>query len=94
MSFEYEKLSDDHFQMVAQSLLTAELPGVQCLPVNMPDGGRDALQRDPQSRLSNIFQVKMARKPQEIADISDWVIKVVVNELPKIERLVERGITD
>ena len=42
MIYNYETLGDDRFQQFAQSLLTLVFPNVQCLPVNQPDGGRDA----------------------------------------------------
>ena len=44
-SYQYEQLNGESFQQLSQSLLVKEFPGIQCLPVGQPDGGRDAIAR-------------------------------------------------
>lgn len=61
MSYIYESLLDEHFQMLCQALLVKEYRGVQCLPVGMPDGGRDGMAPDASVPGGTIvFEVKAA----------------------------------
>lgn len=90
MDYNYETLLEQRFQMLCQSLLIKEYPGLQCMPIAMPDGGIDALQVFP-GREPIIFQVKYARNPTKIDDIFKWLTKAVDGEMPKIQKLAERG---
>ncbi len=90
MDYNYESLLDQRFQMLCQSLLVREYPGLQCLPVDMPDGGRDAFVRNHSSRSQIIFQVKYSRNPAKVADAADWVINAIKGEEEKIKKLVDR----
>ncbi|MFE3853619.1 NACHT domain-containing protein [Streptomyces griseorubiginosus] len=91
MDYQYESLLDERFQMLCQSLLVREYPGVQCFPVGMPDGGRDATAPDSDGRI--VFQVKYARNPASIADPLKWITKAIDGEVDKVKKLVERGAT-
>lgn len=91
MDYHYESLLDERFQMLCQSLLTREYPGVQCYPVGMPDGGRDATAPEPGGRI--VFQVKYARNPSGIKDPLKWIIAAIDGEVEKVRRLAERGAT-
>lgn len=91
MSYDYEALLDEHFQMLCQSLLVLEYPQTQCFPVGMPDGGRDALSSDGSDVV--VFQVKYARDFRSIADPVKWIESAVIGEKAKVERLKDRGAT-
>lgn len=79
--------------MLCQAILTREYPGVQCYPVAMPDGGRDAAAGSHASRDLIVFQIKYARDPAKITDVAKWVTDAIEGELPKINRLSERGVS-
>jgi hypothetical protein len=91
LSNDYESLDDERFQMLCQSLLAIEYPNVQCMPVGMPDGGRDAVIFGKQGRGSVVFQVKYAKNPTAVEDKAEWVISAVKKELSKLSRLREGG---
>ncbi|GAB2931402.1 hypothetical protein GCM10027047_29750 [Rhodococcus aerolatus] len=91
MAYDYEQLLDEQFQMVCQALLVSEFPGVQCLPVGMPDGGRDGFRTDPETNDRTIYQVKFSRDYRKLDDPVKWVIEAVQGEMKKIKRLIERG---
>jgi len=91
MDYNYESLLDQRFQILCQDLLIREHPGVQCLPIAMPDGGRDAFARSGAGKDVLVYQVKYARNPQSQKDPADWVIAAIQGELEKIERLIDRG---
>lgn len=78
--------------MLCQSLLVSEYPGVQCFPVGMADGGRDATARSG-SHADMVFQVKFTSKPSSIKDPVKWITDSIDGELEKIRRLQERGVT-
>ncbi|CRK56766.1 probable large ATP-binding protein [Alloactinosynnema sp. L-07] len=86
VTYNYEALLDEHFQHLVQTLLLAEFPGLQCLPVGMPDGGRDAFTRG-----GIVAQVKFARNPSKIDDPFGWFKKAIAGEKAKLENLVQRG---
>ncbi|MFE2111763.1 NACHT domain-containing protein [Streptomyces microflavus] len=92
MDYNYESLLDQRFQMLCQSLLSAEYQNIQCFPIGMADGGRDATSRTS-GRLETVFQVKFTRNPGAIKDKSKWIIDALEGEKEKIEKLVERGAT-
>lgn len=99
MKHDFEQLGDRRFQEFAQALLVSEYPDLACLPVGMPDGGRDAISRPPHGNRKDgrdllIFQVKYCTNPAHLDDPEAWTLAVIEKELPKIEKLVERGATD
>ncbi|AYG82799.1 hypothetical protein DWB77_04986 [Streptomyces hundungensis] len=89
MDYNYESLLDERFQMLCQALLLLEYPGVQCYPVGMPDGGRDATAPDAGGRV--VFQVKYARNPHGIKNPLKWVIDAIDGEVHKVKKLASRG---
>ncbi|GAA4978182.1 NACHT domain-containing protein [Actinopolymorpha pittospori] len=91
-TYRYEQLHEGKFQMLCQALLVREFPGVQCFPINMPDGGRDALLPAGPNREGIVFQVKLARTPEKIRDYAEWVIDAVKGELEKVNKLALRGV--
>ncbi|MFG2356186.1 NACHT domain-containing protein [Streptomyces sp. NPDC048521] len=98
-TYPYEELDGRRFQRLAQSLITAERPRTQCLPIAGPDGGRDAagLDFDLDGKLSDavIYQVKYREQnPVGIPsnnDLYDWVIKHLGAENKKLSKLKDRG---
>jgi len=86
----FEQLNDQRFQQFCQALLVEAFPGMQCLPVAQPDGGRDGLQRIKRGE-SIVFQVKFARNPANLDNPEKWAREVIAGELPKIKRLAARG---
>ncbi|MFE3742068.1 NACHT domain-containing protein [Streptomyces sp. NPDC059134] len=93
--YDYESMGAEAFQQLCQALLAASYPEVQCFPVGMPDGGRDA--SVPQERVADaaIYQVKFRRPtPNKLTtpdDVVEWVTKALSGELAKIRKLAERG---
>jgi hypothetical protein len=90
-TYDYERLGPELFQELCQALLVREYKNVQCLPVGMPDGGRDALTTDDSVRGKIIFQVKLNRIPKNTSDIVKWVTDTIDGEAEKVEVLVDRG---
>jgi hypothetical protein len=93
MDHALENLGPERFQHFCQALLVKEFPGVVCLPVGQPDGGRDALRQashadDPSL---TVYQVKYSRNPPSGADARKWVLDAVDGEVDKVKRLIERG---
>jgi hypothetical protein len=93
MDYPLENLGPERFQQLCQALLTKEYPGVSCLPVAQPDGGRDALRfrSEKADREFVVFQVKFSRSAREGDDARKWVLKIADDEKPKVERLIDRG---
>ncbi|MET9852731.1 hypothetical protein ABZY57_07265 [Streptomyces sp. NPDC006450] len=93
--YDYESLGADEFQELCQAILVAYYPDVQCFPVGMPDGGRDA--SDPRLRVadSTVYQVKFRKPtPNKLAtpdQIVAWITKALTGELPKVQELASRG---
>ncbi|MFD0278237.1 NACHT domain-containing protein [Kitasatospora sp. NPDC127111] len=92
MDYNYESLLNQRFQMLCQSLLVIDYPGVQCFPVGMADGGRDATARTS-GHADIVFQVKFTAKPSSIKNPVKWITDSIEGELEKIKRLQERGVT-
>ncbi|HKF82897.1 MAG TPA: hypothetical protein VKB23_08065 [Solirubrobacterales bacterium] len=93
----FESLGDEQFQRFCQSLLTYEFPDLQALEVGQPDGGRDAVDRlrtikEP-GKPFYVFQVKFVRTTKALKEPEKWAESVLKEEIPKVERLVERGAT-
>lgn len=91
MDYQLEQLGPDRFQDLVQALLAKELQGVQCFPVGMADGGRDATSRSADAPGFAVFQVKFAKGSNAINDPHSWVLKALKNEAPKLRRLIDRG---
>jgi len=95
MQHDYEQLGDRRFQQFCQALLVAEYPGLSCLPVGMPDGGRDGLLEfapDGGERSRTlILQVKFVERPAFLKDPTSWVEDILEAEREKVDDLVTRG---
>lgn len=89
----YEQLDDETFQQLCQALLVKLHPGLQCLPVGQPDGGRDAFLwlHDGDRRDLLVYQVKFVRKPETIKDPHKWIASVLKGEAPKIADLLKES---
>lgn len=93
--YPFENLGDERFQQLCQALLVRERANVQCFPVGQSDGGRDAV-----SYLSGgkrpfvVYQVKFSNGGLREKDPREWLRKVLVKEVPKIERLAGLGATE
>lgn len=96
MTYQYENLGDERFQQLAQAILTAVFPNVQCLPIGQPDGGRDAffhvIPRKRKGRLI-IFQVKYSRNPQSKGE-RGAIQDLIKSEKDKVVELIKRGATE
>lgn len=86
MTYQYENCDPEGFQKLCQALLLPEFPGLHCFPVGQPDGGRDAVAPED---IKTIIQVKFKRRDEETN--AKWLIDALIQEKPKIERLVRRG---
>ncbi|WP_146044323.1 NACHT domain-containing NTPase [Amycolatopsis sp. BJA-103] len=93
VTYGYELLLDEHFQHLVQALLVKEYPGLQCLPVGMPDGGRDGFTLAHNNTSGVVLQVKFSRNPSKIEDPFKWVIDTIANEVPKLKQLEARGMS-
>ena len=92
--YQFEQQGDDRFQQLVQAMLVDEFRNVQCLPVNQPDGGRDAIQYleyRGESGAFVAFQVKYVRNPDRIVDPHKWLVGILEQELPKIGTLILQG---
>ncbi|MFJ4551513.1 NACHT domain-containing protein [Streptomyces sp. NPDC088817] len=93
--YDYESLGADVFQQLCQAVLVAANPDVQCFPVGMPDGGRDA--SAPHGNISDaiIYQVKFRQPtPNRLAtpdEILKWITKALKGEVKKVQHLASRG---
>jgi hypothetical protein len=93
MKHDYEQLGDRRFQEFCQALLVAEFPNLACLPVGMPDGGRDAAsyRRVSDGSASLVFQVKYVERPGFLDDATTWAESVIAGETEKVKVLASRG---
>lgn len=86
--FRYGELGDEQFQQLIQATLVAERgAGVQCLPLNQADGGRDIADGN-----GLIFQVKFSDRP--VASPATWLRRTLVEESKHFKWLVSKGMTD
>ncbi|MFE5193423.1 NACHT domain-containing protein [Streptomyces sp. NPDC056601] len=94
-SYDYEALGADSFQQLCQALLTRTHRNVQCFPVGMPDGGRDASVPSTEVADCLVYQVKFRKPtPNKLTtadDIVDWLIGHIKGELSKAANLAEKG---
>jgi hypothetical protein len=93
MDYLYENLGDERFQEFCTVMIAKEFPNLQAFPVGQPDGGRDALSfiKDSLEKDFIVFQVKFVRNPRSIHEPHKWLIKILKDEIPKIEHLIPRG---
>ena len=95
MSYYYEALNHISFQEFAQSLIVSVHPETICLPVQQPDGGRDALFYHTALERNNfvVFQVKFSTKPNETSE-REAIDKLIKSEESKVASLIQKGATD
>ncbi|MFI9417924.1 NACHT domain-containing protein [Streptomyces werraensis] len=93
--YDYESLGADEFQQLCQALLVKNFPNVQCFPVGMPDGGRDATSAEARIADAIVYQVKFRKPtPNKLAtpdEICEWLEDHLEGEIPKVEALRQRG---
>ncbi len=94
MDYNYEALSDQRFQKLAQALIVAQYQNTQCLPVGQPDGGRDALLFIDEVSHDNFvaFQVKFSLDPKTKTE-RDVIEALIKSEEEKVKKLIQRGAT-
>ena len=95
MSYFFEKINDSRFQQLCQALLVKTFPKTQCLPVDQPDGGRDAFLRKYNKKTKGFiaFQVKWVKDPST-KEARDFISQVIKKERQKVKNLIERGATE
>lgn len=93
MDHPLENLGPERFQQLCQALFVKEYPGVVCLPVGQPDGGRDALQHafDKQEQRFTVIQVKFSKHQLLERDKREWVLASATNEIDKVNALKAKG---
>jgi hypothetical protein len=93
LDYPLENLGPERFQFLCQALVAKEFPRVQCFPIGQPDGGRDAISMyvDDQGEKFMVFQVKFARNPLSETDSHKWLVAIMQEELPKVNKLVAQG---
>ena len=93
MDHQLENLGPERFQQLCQALLIKEFPGINCLPIGQPDGGRDAVRYGPKTTDTafTVYQVKFSRNPAEGDDARQWVRRITDEEVEKVSRLIARG---
>lgn len=92
MTYRYDLLGDEDFQRLAQSLIAADYPRAQLLPVGMPDGGRDAfVRRWDENKPDTVFQIKYSKTPSTKSE-RDAVLECIETESKKITNLMAKGL--
>ncbi len=94
MDYHYETLNHQRFQKLSQSLIVAQFPNTQCLPVEQPDGGRDAFSFYTELNQNGliVFQVKFSKNPSRKTG-REFIKDVIKSEKAKVEKLIQRGAT-
>ena len=94
MDYHYEALDHQGFQKLCQALLLSVRPDTQCLPVEQPDGGRDAYAINVGSDQTEfvVFQIKFSLAPDTKSE-RDTIQEVIRSEQTKVEDLINRGAT-
>ncbi len=94
MDYHYETLNHQRFQKFCQAVIVAEFPKAQCLPVDQPDGGRDAFFFDTvfNRKLFTVFQVKFSKNPFS-KKARETIKDAIQSEKEKVEKLIQRGAT-
>lgn len=93
MDYQFENLGDERFQEFCSCLISKEFPNMQAFPVGQPDGGRDSIVYNMNSTKKDfiVFQVKFVRNPSEEKDIHKWLLKIIQEEVDKINKLIPKG---
>lgn len=93
MDHNLDNLDPERFQQLIQALLTKEYPGVVCLPVAQPDGGRDAFRYFSEGNQphSVVYQIKFSRNPLSGREAREWVLENIDNEIEKVKTLRQKG---
>lgn len=91
--YPFSNLTPERFQEFCQALILKEYPHLQCFPVGMPDGGRDAVSRVDNRSASEfvVFQVKFVRDDEKELDLCSWLKQTLDKEKEKITKLIARG---
>ncbi|MFF9750344.1 NACHT domain-containing protein [Streptomyces albidoflavus] len=93
--YDYESLGADAFQQLCQTLLTRTHRDVQCFPVGMPDGGRDASVPLGGKPDGIVYQVKYRKPtPNRLTtpdDIYEWLTGHIQGEISKVAKLRDKG---
>jgi hypothetical protein len=93
MDYPLENLTPEKFQQLCQALVGRDNTGLRAFPVAQPDGGRDALVYPPGGNGKSfvIFQVKFVREPERTVDPHKWLLRILEEELPKIQAQIPKG---
>ena len=89
-TYQYEALGSERFQKFAQTLIVAQHPSTQCLPVAQPDGGRDAFYLQDTRPGFVVFQVKFSENPSA-KDERQVILDCIGTEGDKVAELVKAG---
>lgn len=94
MSYHFEQLGPERFQQLVQALILIENPGLQCLPVAQPDGGRDGFHLPLFGNANGliVYQVKYVRNPLTIDDPHKWLVDQLTQEAPKVGAMLPKSI--
>lgn len=91
MDYLFENLLDERFQEFCSVLINKKYENVQTFPVGQPDGGRDSISYINQNKEFIIFQVKYVRNPKNVKDPHKWLLDIMKEEIPKINKLIPSG---
>lgn len=91
MDYLFENLLDERFQEFCNVLVNKKNQNVQSFPVGQPDGGRDAISYINDNKDFIVYQVKYVRNPKTIIDPHKWLLKIIKDEISKIDNLIPKG---
>ena len=93
MDYLFENLGDERFQEFCSCLISKEFPNIQAFPVGQPDGGRDSIVFQMNSKVKEfiVFQVKFVRNPNEDRNVHKWLTSTIEGEVEKINKLIPKG---
>ena len=94
MRYNYEALNYLSFQKFVQALIVKVHRETICLPVQQPDGGRDAFFYHDALERKNfvVFQVKFTKNPTEKSE-RDVIERLIKYEQNKVDVLINKGAT-
>ncbi len=92
MDYHYETLNHQRFQKLCQAVIVAQFPNTQCLPVEQPDGGRDAFSINTEFNQNGftVFQVKFSKNPSS-KKAREVIKSVIKSEKERVDELIQRG---
>jgi len=93
VEYHLQALDGARFQKLCQALLVREFEGVQCLPVGMADGGRDAHTALPSAAGQTVFQMKFSNGLRAQRNPATTIIAAFAKELPSVRALAAAGAT-